>query len=141
MVQGNNLFGLQDPPADVANRNHSQVEHHSATDPTIAPGEREKIHLPWTMCHIASLAHNTSTREFPKEKGWRGQSKNQNQLKPNGQKPMTRAHKKTLTRAYSAPCRTPLKVSITAKLSIFGHVVYEEGREKIQRDAPEEGPS
>lgn len=42
MVQGNNLLGLQDPPADVANRNHSQVEHHSATDPTIAPGERER---------------------------------------------------------------------------------------------------
>lgn len=126
VVQGNNLFGLQDPPADVANRNHSQAEHHSATEPTTAPAEREKTHLPRMMCHIASLTHNTSSKEFPKQKGRRGQAKN---LKPIGQKPMRRALGKTSTRAYSAPCRTPHKVSITAKLNIFGHVVYEEGRE------------
>lgn len=48
--------------------------------PTVLPlhlereRERGKTRLPRMMSRIVGLTHNTSTKEFPKEEGWRGPS-------------------------------------------------------------------
>lgn len=114
-------------------RNHSQVEHHSAMDPTNASGEEKQDqptqldshHLP--QIPQCDKKNKTSSREAtgdtPRKPVWKA--------KFNWPKASDKQEWRSFDQSLHTVLQNSIRGSITAKLNIFGDIVYEEGKGRL----------
>lgn len=118
--------------ADETRKNQSQLEHHSATDPIIAAGVREadqpsqqEVHqLQCNTQHIPSETPRTEPTRAALEKPIR-------KVKVKWPKANDKDAWRSFDQTLCTTLQGTLRGSITSKLNILGHLIYEEGKEQF----------